>query len=182
MKRISLPLSTTLRRLSILTISLAAGTALSGCTSGEERDYSLPESLCGVPVDPDLLAPFLPPGESVSTRQTTPNGGTERCNVSVDGELALVTGRLWWEKTGSVADVAAVHAQVSKGDVSSGDTFLYSDTGAVGKVQGCTDSTHPDQALFTVVQVYASGRGGSSTMKRLITEYTGQVRKGKDCT
>ncbi|MFF1445459.1 hypothetical protein [Streptomyces sp. NPDC058295] len=133
-------------------------------------------------VHPDLLAPFLPPGDKVSTRQTTPNGGTQRCNVSVDDELALVAGRLWWAKTGSVVDVAAVHAQVNKGDVTTGDEFLYSGTGAVGKVEGCTDSAHPDQALFTVVQVFASDRESSSTMKRLITEYTGQVQKGSDCT
>lgn len=182
MKYAPLPLSTTLRRLAILTASLAVGTALSGCSSGEEREYSLPQSLCGVSVDPDLLAPFLPPGEKVSTRQTTPNGGTQRCNVSVDGELALVAGRLWWEKTGSLVDVAAVHAQVNKGDVITGDEFLYSGTGAVGKVEGCTDSAHPDQALFTVLQVFASGRESSPTMKRLVTEYTGQVQKGSDCT
>ncbi|WP_307165707.1 hypothetical protein [Streptomyces rishiriensis] len=133
-------------------------------------------------MDADLLAPFLPPGERVSTRQTTPNGGTQRCNVSVDGELALVAGRLWWDKTGNVVDVAAVHAQVDKGDVITGDEFLYSGTGAVGKVEGCTNSAHPDQALFTVVQVFASGRENSSTMKRLITEYTGHVRKGRECS
>ncbi|WP_314219135.1 hypothetical protein [Streptomyces zaehneri] len=182
MKYAPLPLSTTLRRLAILTASLAVGTALSGCSSGEEREYSLPQSLCGVAVDPDLLAPFLPPGEKVSTRQTTPNGGTQRCNVSVDGELALAAGRLWWEKTGSVIDVAAVHAQVNKGDVITGDESLYSGTGAVEKIEECTDSAHPDQALFTVVQVFASGRESSSTMKRLITEYTEQVQKESDCT
>ncbi|MFJ1812580.1 MULTISPECIES: hypothetical protein [unclassified Streptomyces] len=182
MKYASLTLSTTLRRLVILTVSLTAATALSGCSSGEEREYSLPQSLCGVSVDPDSLAPFLPPGEKVSTRKTTPNGGTQRCNVSVDGELALVAGRLWWEKKGSVVDVAAVHAQVNEGDVITGDDFLYSGTGAVGKVVGCTDPSHPDQALFTVVQVFASGRESSSTMKRLITQYTGQVQQGSDCT
>ncbi|MFF3207300.1 hypothetical protein [Streptomyces sp. NPDC002962] len=182
MKYAPFPLSTALRCLAVLTASLTAGTALSGCSSSEERDYALPRSLCGVSVDPDLLAPFLPPGEEVSTRQTTPNDGTKRCNVSVDGELALVAGRLWWEKTGSVVDVAAVHAQVNKGKVITGEEFLHSGTGAVGKVDGCTDTAHPDQALFTVVQVFASGRESSSTMKRLITEYTGQVQKGSDCT
>ncbi|MDR6980572.1 hypothetical protein J2X68_007312 [Streptomyces sp. 3330] len=177
-----IPLSATLRLLAVVTASLAVGTALSGCSSGEKQGYSLPRSLCGVSVDPDLLAPFLPPGEEVSTRQATPNGGTQRCNVSVDGELALVAGRLWWEKAGSVADVAAVHAQVNKGKVITGHDFLHSGTGAVGKVGGCTDPAHPDQALFTVVQVFASGRKSPSTMQRLITDYTEQIKKGSDCT
>lgn len=154
---------------------------LSGCSKDEERQYALPESLCGVTVDSEFLSTFLPPGEKVSSQQETPNGGTQRCQVSVDGKIALVAGQLWWDKTGTVANVAAVHARVGKGEVTADEKFLYSGTGAVGKAEGCADHDHPDQDLFTVIQVFASGREDSSTMKRLINEYTEQIQAANDC-
>lgn len=174
------PLSTA-QRIALLMTGIALGATLSGCSASEEREYALPRSLCDVTVDPDLLSPFLPSGEKVSARQETPNDGTQRCNVSVDNKVALVAGQLWWDEGGSVAEVAAVHAQVGKGRLTDDEMFFYSGTGAVGKVEGCRDSSHPNQILFTTIQVFTSGRDDTSTMKRLITDYTKQVHSNNNC-
>ncbi|MGP4047236.1 hypothetical protein [Streptomyces sp. 2A115] len=161
--------------------AVAIGTALSGCSKDEEREYALPKSLCGVTVNPDLMSPFLPPGKKIATQQESPNGGTKRCKVSVDGEVSLIAGQLWWEKGGTVADVASVNARVDPGQVTDNEKYLYSGTGAVGKAEGCTDATHPDQVLFTVLQVFTSGQDDAATMKRLIVDYTEQLQENNKC-
>lgn len=46
-------------------------------------------------------------------------------------------------------------------------------TGVVGRIDDCADPTHPEQALFSVIQVFASKvDGAAASMKRLITSYT----------
>ncbi|MFF8025201.1 hypothetical protein ACFZDJ_29765 [Streptomyces sp. NPDC007896] len=157
------------------------GIALSGCSTEEVREYALPKSLCGVTVKSDLLSPFLPAGKKISTQQESPNGGTERCKISIDGKVAMIAGQLWWEKGGTVMDVAAVHAQVTPGTVTDDKRYLYSGTGAVGKAEGCSDSTHPDQYLFTVIQVFAPDLDDAATMKRLIVDYTKQIQEKYKC-
>jgi hypothetical protein len=134
-----------------------------------------------VAVKSDLLAPFLPPGKKISAQHESPNGGTNRCKVSVDGKIAIIAGQIWWEKEGTVSDVAAVHARVKPGHVTDDDKYIYSGTGAVGKAEGCADSAHPDQALFAVMQVFTSGRSDEAGMKSLIVDYTRKTQEKNGC-
>lgn len=164
-----------------LTAAVVLGTALSGCSQEEKREYALPESLCGAPVQPELLDSLLPPGKKVSARTQTPNGGTRRCSVTVDDKVALVAGQIWWDKDEGVSDVAAAHAKVSPGTVTGSGKYLYSGTGAVGRTEGCETSEHPGQALFATLQLYASGRSDKAAMKSLIADYTTSVEKSGAC-
>ncbi|MGW7266957.1 hypothetical protein [Streptomyces sp. NPDC054842] len=161
--------------------AVVGGMALAGCSQEEKREYALPESLCGAPVRPELLEPLLPPGKKVSTRTETPNGGTRRCTIAVDGKVALVAGQIWWDKDEGVSDVAAAHAKVSPGTVTGSGTYLYSSTGAVGRASGCETSEHPDQALFTTLQVYAPDRSDKAAMRKLIADYTKSTKKSDAC-
>ncbi|QGV78176.1 hypothetical protein [Streptomyces ficellus] len=131
-------------------------------------------------MDPALLSPFLPPGE-LSTRRESPSGGTKRCSVLVDGEVAFTASRIWWREGDSVSDVAAVHAKVEPGEATDGGKYLFSATGAVGRAEGCADATHPGQNLFTVVQVFAPDRGDRPAMERLMPAYTKAVERGNGC-
>ncbi|MER6691181.1 hypothetical protein [Streptomyces minutiscleroticus] len=160
---------------------IVAGTALSACSKNETREYTPPKSLCNVSVEPDSLSPFLPGGKKISQQQESPNGGTERCKVSVDGKIAVIAGQVWWNSEGNVTEVASAHAKISPGQVTDDEQYFYSGTGAVGKAQGCTDKAHPDQSLFTALQVFAEDHDNKDAMKQLITEYTEQVRKDKKC-
>ncbi|MFC8011446.1 hypothetical protein [Streptomyces cinereoruber] len=65
--------------------------------------------------------------------------------------------------------------------MSSDQKYLHSGTGAVGRPAGCVDSDHPQQKLYTVIQVFAVGRDDKSTMKQLITDYTTTVEKSAAC-
>ncbi|MFF8833533.1 hypothetical protein [Streptomyces sp. NPDC015131] len=172
-----------MRKAALLAAVVAAVSVLSSCSGGttEERKYAIPDALCGVAVEPSLLTPFLPPGEKVSTREESPSGGTQRCSVLVDGQVALTATRIWWREGDSVSDVAAVHAKVEPGEAVDGGKYLFSGTGAVGRTAGCADATHPEQALFTVLQVFAPDRDDEPAMKRLMPAYTKAVERSKDC-
>ncbi len=150
---------------------------LTSCSSDKEkeRDYPLPHALCDVDVKPALLKPFLPAGDKISTRRVNPDGGTERCQVIVDGTYALFASRIWWGGGGGLVGVGSVHAQVEPEEAKGGDKYLYSGTGAVGKPKACTDPKHPQQDLYTVIQVFTKGHDDVPAMKKLITEYTNTV-------
>ncbi|NUV63721.1 hypothetical protein [Streptomyces sp. CAI-85] len=72
---------------------LATVLTASSCSGGggeeEARKYTVPEALCGVPVNPELLDAFLPGGDSLSVKASAPNGGTKRCDVTVEGDVSL---------------------------------------------------------------------------------------------
>ncbi|MFZ4301504.1 hypothetical protein ACOZE3_26780 [Streptomyces cinereoruber] len=157
--------------------------ALSACSQPheEQRKYALPDSLCGVEVAPDLLSPFLPPGEELSVKEDVPNGGTETCELFIDGKPGLFATRIWWREEDSIAEVAFMQPMVKTGEVSSDQKYLHSGTGAVGRPAGCVDSDHPQQKLYTVIQVFAAGRDDKPAMRRLITDYTTTVEKSAAC-
>ncbi|MFF5639093.1 hypothetical protein [Streptomyces sp. NPDC012825] len=162
---------------------LAIGVTISACskTHEEKREYALPDSLCGVKVAPDLLSPFLPPGKKLSVKEKAPDGGTKTCELFIDGQPGVFATQVWWREEDSIAEVASVQAMVGTGEVSSDQKYLHSGTGAVGRPTGCADSDHPQQKLYTVIQVFAAGRDDKPTMKRLITDYTSAVEKSAAC-
>ncbi|MES9806197.1 MULTISPECIES: hypothetical protein [Streptomyces] len=170
-------------RVTFLLSVLAIGMTISACskTHEEKREYALPHSLCGVEVAPDLLSPFLPPGEKLSVKEETPDGGTETCELFIDGQPGVFATQIWWREEDSITEVASVQAMVGSGEVSSDQKYLHSGTGAVGMPAGCVDSDHPQQKLYTVIQVFAAGRDDKSTMKQLITDYTTAVEKSEAC-
>ncbi|WP_158708642.1 hypothetical protein [Streptomyces bikiniensis] len=162
---------------------LAIGMTISACskTHEEKREYALPDSLCRVKVASDLLSPFLPPGKNLSVKEEAPDGGTKTCELFVDGQPSVFATQIWWREEDSIAEVASVQAMVGTGEVSSDQKYLHSGTGAVGRPAGCVDSDHPQQKLYTVIQVFAAGRDDKSTMKQLITDYTTAVEKSSAC-
>jgi hypothetical protein len=86
-------------------------TALAGCSTGEEgRQYALPETLCGLPVEQNLYQGLFPAGESV---EITGDGigdeyRTYSCGIHVDGERAAF---IETSPTGGVDRVAAVYSR-----------------------------------------------------------------------
>ncbi|MDF6018892.1 hypothetical protein [Streptomyces sp. JH34] len=165
------------------TLVLASG--LSAC-SGDSDDaagkkYTVPASLCGVAVDPALVKALLPNGDSVSSASSKPNGGTARCDVSVDGEVALRLTQAWWGAGESATTVAQGYADADEGTASDDGRFVHAGKAAVGKTASCTSSEHPDQDLYAVVQVLAPGIDDKAAMKSLITDYTEAVGRSDAC-
>jgi hypothetical protein len=75
-------------------MTLLAALSTTGCgdDSPTEREYALPETLCGLDVPKDLYDPLFPPGSDVKVEgfPGLPYLSADRCHVSVDGEEAIL--------------------------------------------------------------------------------------------
>ncbi|MBN3929649.1 hypothetical protein IQ279_08350 [Streptomyces verrucosisporus] len=167
-------------------LASAAGALLLGlgtaACSVQERNYEIPSALCGTAVSPDLTTPLLPPGDTFSTTVSDRVEGVRRCLVSVDGEQVLALSTEWWKKGTSLRKAALVIPNVDPDDKETRDgRYLYSDTGAVGKV-ACSDPRKADGDLFVAVRVNGPGKPDEAAMKKLISAYAEAVGKSGECT
>lgn len=165
------------------TVVLASG--LSACSGDSddtaEKTYTVPTSLCGITVDPTLVKAALPGGDSISSAPSKPNGGTARCDVSVDGTAALRLTQTWWGKRETGATVAEAYAGTDGGTTSDDYRFVYAGKAGVGKTASCTSTAHPEMDLFAVIQVLDSGIDDQAAIKSLITDYTKEVERSAAC-
>ncbi|WP_225833844.1 hypothetical protein [Streptomyces sp. NK08204] len=164
----------------IAAIALLA--TLSACSKGgQERQYSVPNSLCGTPVDAKELAPFMPPGRKVSVEQEVDYGFTRTCRVSVDSKRVMETTDSWWEAGKDTADfmrgqtVDAVDHEADNG------RYLYSGNEAFAKTHHCASKQLMGNELFTAIQMRGSSHKDTQAMKRLIVNYTKAIEKTDTC-
>lgn len=168
-----------------IAVALAGALIVSACSSGggeEDKNYTLPSTLCGITLDSELLGVFLPGGDSVDVKSSSPNGGTKRCDVIVDSDLAVRQTQTWWSNGESASTVAAGYDKMDDSQVSNDDRYLFSGTGAVGKTTAsCKSTDHPDQTLYAVVQVFTPDRSDSEAMNKLIKAYTKALEGSSEC-
>ncbi|MDX3387030.1 hypothetical protein PV682_37145 [Streptomyces niveiscabiei] len=169
-----------------LTAAASAGVlAVSACSKGngeDKKNYTVPSALCGIKTDPELVDPFLPGGDSIAVKSATLSGGASRCDVTVDGKVAVREIFTWWGDRESVVTVAAAYAKTDGGKVTDDERYLYSGVGAVGKTsESCKSTEHPDQDLYGVVQVFADGRSDPEAMKALVASYVKGLEASAEC-
>lgn len=167
-----------------LSATVALASALSACAGDDapEKAYTVPTSLCGITVDPALVKAALPGGDSLSSATEKPNGGTIRCNLSVDGKAALSLVQAWWGEGQSTAAVSQGYADTDDGTLSEDERFVHTGKAGVGKtVSSCTSSDHPEQDLYTVVQVRDSGVDDRAAVEKLLIDYTEAVEGSAAC-
>lgn len=146
---------------------------LTACSEEAHRDYAIPSSLCGITVKPNALAPLLPTGSKISTKETTYDKKRfSRCMVSVDGKLAVAASLDWWERKDNIYKVASSYAHIEPEIEEEGGDLLYSRSGGVTKSDDCKDPEFPEQVMFTAVQVYTPDFDDAPAVKRLLKEYT----------
>ncbi|MET9695373.1 hypothetical protein ABZY31_00350 [Streptomyces sp. NPDC006529] len=58
-----------------------------GCT--QDRDYAVPGDVCGVPLEPALLEPLLPPGKKLEQTPYASRPAAPRCDITVDKQGGL---------------------------------------------------------------------------------------------
>ncbi len=68
--------------------------ACSGGADAEEREYAVPEELCGLPINAASFGPLFPPGEELRVRDQFQRTGGHllpdgMCTVTVDGDPAF---------------------------------------------------------------------------------------------
>ncbi|GAA2405828.1 hypothetical protein GCM10010420_37170 [Streptomyces glaucosporus] len=161
--------------------ALLLGLGATACST-QERNYTIPEALCGTAISPDLLEPLLPPGDKLSTTLSDRVEGMKRCLVNVDGKQVLAVGTEWWEKGTSLRVAALTIANVDSDDKETEDgRYLYSENGAIGKVT-CPKPRKPDDDLLVTARVHEPGTPDEAAMKKLIAAYAEAVGKSDECT
>lgn len=80
---------------------------LAGC-SGEEKNYAVPDELCGAQVKSELIKSLLPSGDEIrvvdeESKSTSPH---HFCEVLVDDKVELSTEGVW-QPAGTTAKEAA---------------------------------------------------------------------------
>lgn len=153
---------------------------VTACGGDEEtRDYSVPDTLCGVRVDAEELTPFLPPGKKLSVKPKV-RPTSIWCDVAVDGKLAVRAVQKWWQ--GGVDTAYFLRSQTLERVEETADDgrYVYSGWQAFGKTEGCVDEKY-EQELYTGIQAYGSDHRDADAMKRLIVSFTKEVEKSDEC-
>ncbi|MFI2206888.1 hypothetical protein ACH47Z_40495 [Streptomyces sp. NPDC020192] len=169
------------RSIVIVSVTAALLGTLSGCSDHKEkRQYAIPYSLCGIPVDSDTLAPFMPPGRKISVRQDLPDGFAARCEVRVDSRLAVQASQEWLSGPNTAYFVGG-QANSKLGHQAEDGRFLYSGWEAFGETRSCKSEKLLGNHLFTAFQMHSSNHQDTDAMKQLITAYTNAVEKTDTC-
>ncbi|MEV4880456.1 hypothetical protein [Streptomyces cyaneofuscatus] len=167
-----------------LSAAVALAATLSACSGDEppKKAYTVPTSLCGLAVDPVLVKAALPGGNALSTAIQKPNGGTVRCNLSVDGKLVLSLAQAWWGEGKSTAAVSPAYPGTKDGTMSEDERFIYSGEAGVGKtVPSCKASEHPEQDLYITVETRDTGIDDPDAIEKLLIAYTKAVEGSAAC-
>ncbi|MCT6776450.1 hypothetical protein LXH09_07445 [Streptomyces sp. CS7] len=167
-----------------LTAAVALAATLSACSGDEppKKAYTVPTSLCGITVNPALVKDVLPGGDSLTTATVKPNGGTVRCNLSVDGKEALSLAQAWWGDRDSATGVAQAYAHTDNGTLSEDERFVYTGRAGVGQtVSSCEVSEHPEQDLYIVVETRDTGIDDPEAIEKLLVAYTKAVEGSAAC-
>ncbi|MFD9032023.1 hypothetical protein ACFVZW_12855 [Streptomyces sp. NPDC059567] len=154
--------------------------ALAGC--GESREYAVPAEVCGVPVDPAVLAPFLPPGETVEQSAYASRPANPRCSITVDGQTVLTVKA---DVIEPAEDPMKVHERllVDADRIPVGDDARVADATALA-VAACTYEGKPRK--FVAQLFPPSGTDDVAerreALTRLMTAYFPAVRREVGCS
>ncbi|MFJ4685816.1 hypothetical protein [Streptomyces sp. NPDC088789] len=162
-------------------MTLALAVLLSGCGGTEQqREYSIPRSLCGTPVDTDALEDFLPPGRKISMTDRD-RSGSKTCQVVVDKVLVVTTTQMWIGEGKSTSYFASGQTLDDPDHSEDGGRFLYSGNESFGKTRTCVDDEY-GQELYAAVQAQGSQHRDADAMKRIILAYIEEVERSDECT
>ncbi|MFE5137515.1 hypothetical protein ACFRDV_07520 [Streptomyces fagopyri] len=156
--------------------------AVAGCSDEQKREYTLPDSLCGVPAPKRALSRLLPAGKHLAVDKATPVADAiTTCRASVDGHLVLSLEREIREVGASARDIAVNQLGVKQLTSAERDSVAYADRAAVSVVQ-CRGGGAADKDISIAVKVLEPGHRNEAAMKELILEYTSAFKKRQPCT
>ncbi|MFJ9530905.1 hypothetical protein [Streptomyces cyaneofuscatus] len=164
-----------------LLCALTLGILGSSCTA-TEKSYTVPEALCETPISPELLTPLIAPGKELSTVSNNKTQSIRRCRIYVDGKEALSASSEWLNKDKQLRDVAArSYNYVEPNDTVSDDgMYIYSDTGAIGRVI-CTRPPTASERVFASIRVSDAGRPDAAALSKLIRAYSEALKDSQHC-
>ncbi|MFH9733495.1 hypothetical protein [Streptomyces sp. NPDC017260] len=162
-------------------VTIIALTLVTACSSQEQdRDYAVPDSLCGTSVNAEEITPFLPAGKSIEVTKEE-HYATEICKVVVDETLILTATQAWVGQGKTTAYFASGQTlETPKLSAESG-RYRFSGNEGFGKTRSCVDREHK-QELYVALQFQGSKHSDSDAIEQLVTAYTEKVEDSSACT
>ncbi|CAL9416132.1 hypothetical protein [Streptomyces albus] len=167
---------------STVALVLCAAALSAGCGNDEEKEYAVPDSLCGVKVSARLLSPLLPPGKSVKLdrKDTLLNHGNIHCNVIVDGKTVFIATQTWRDRGNSALSMAMIQPEMEPEMLHGGWHFQYSAKGAAMRVD-CRTPKKPGRDLFAIPRIPGPQKPDVADVKAFTKNYAKGVAQSDQC-
>ncbi|MFI9806699.1 hypothetical protein ACIHEJ_20460 [Streptomyces sp. NPDC052301] len=165
-----------------VTSSVALLVTLSGCSEHKAaRHYALPHSMCGIPVDSNRLAPFMPSGRKLTVKYDTSDEWASFCEISIDSRHVVQTEQMWMTGGHDTSYFVGGQANSKLNHQAEDGRFIFSGWEGFGKTRHCRSKKLLNSELFTAFQMHSSDHQDADAMKQLITEFTTAVEKTDTC-
>ncbi|MGW4980635.1 hypothetical protein [Streptomyces mirabilis] len=161
-------------------LAVLAILSLTGC-SGEEKNYAVPDELCGAQVKPELTRALLPSGDKIRVLKEASNTASPHqfCTVSVDNKVQLRTEGAW-QATGTTAKKAAEKSLVFNTRSTEDGRFAIG-RGAAVTVVDCKNSKYKAERFsFKIVVNHPEG-DIDDKMQRFLAAFSESYSKTLPC-
>ncbi|SFK03442.1 hypothetical protein SAMN05192584_103176 [Streptomyces pini] len=161
---------------------LATLISVTGCGTAkderEHREYTVPESLCSMDLDAEMIEPFLPPGKEIDQTEETDRIDWF-CRVSVDDKSVFMLTWEWWEPNWSAERFAVRQAYATPDRKSADGSYVHSKEDAVAVVR-CTERGEKWD-IFLTARVRNGGIPNADAMEKFIVAYRDDFLKSDPC-
>ncbi|MGW0794165.1 hypothetical protein [Streptomyces sp. NPDC002692] len=154
---------------------------LVGCSGGDDKAYSVPDKLCGVPAKPDLTKELLPGGDKLRVvKSHTGNEVPDQyCTVHVDVDIELVVEGAW-QPAGITAKQVADKAHAFNSRSVSQGRFATEDDKAFTVID-CKNTTYKAERFSIEARLVHADGDMSKKLQRFLDPFSEAYRKSLPC-
>ncbi|MFJ5269051.1 hypothetical protein [Streptomyces sp. NPDC088358] len=154
---------------------------LAGCSSGDDKAYTVPDQLCGVPAKQELTKELLPGGDKlrVVKSQTAGPAPDQYCTVHVDSDIELVVEGMW-QPAGTTAEQAAEKSHSFNLRPADGGRFALWDDEAFTVVD-CKNTKYKSERFSIEARLIHSDGDMSKKLQRFLGPFSESYRKTLPC-
>ncbi|MET8410185.1 hypothetical protein ABZV34_19145 [Streptomyces sp. NPDC005195] len=154
---------------------------LAGCSSGDDKAYTVPDQLCGVPAKPELTKELLPGGDKLGIikSQTAEAVPDYYCKALIDGDVELAIEGIW-QPAGTTAEQAAAKGHSFDLRPADGGRFALRDDKAFTVVD-CKNTEYKAERFSIEARLIHSDGDMSKKLQRFLAPFSDAYRKTLPC-
>lgn len=154
---------------------------LAGCSSGDDKAYTVPDRLCGVPAKPELTKELLPGGDmlKIVKSQTVEAVPDYYCKALIDGDVELSIKGVW-QPAGTTAVQAAEKTHSFNLRPADGGRFALWDDQAFTVVD-CENTKYKAERFSIEAELIHADGDMSKKLQRFLGPFSEAYRKSLPC-
>ncbi|MER5403404.1 hypothetical protein [Streptomyces sp. NPDC002769] len=154
---------------------------LVGCSSGDDKAYTVPDQLCGVPAKPELTKELLPGGDKlrIIKSQTAESVPDYYCKALIDGDVELSIEGVW-QPAGTTAEQAAEKSHSFNLRRADGGRFALWDDKAFTVVD-CKNTKYKSERFSLEARLIHSDGDMSKKLQRFLGPFSESYRRTLPC-